>query len=167
VRLAPFSFLGLLAGASASCARSKAEPPLYTVDQLVPQIEELNGRTVRVVGYLGDCAGDSCDLYPREADVAVWKRAFAEIREKKQFHDPGLSVLGIGPGKIDDDGFEFDRKAAPFNRTYVVITGTVDSRCRYKGERGCTDRSPDLQPTSISPWRGSSPQDPFHDKGTK
>lgn len=159
--------MGLLATAGASCGRPNPEPPLLTVDQLVPRIDELNGKSVRVVGYLAECRVYSCDLYPREADVAVWAHAYAELRETRRFHDPKLPVLGIGHGKVDDDGFEFDRKAVPFNHRYVVITGTVDNRCRYKGERGCTDRSPDLKPIGISAWEGLVPPRPSTDSGTE
>jgi hypothetical protein len=141
---------------AAACGIFAAEPPLFTVTELVPRIDELNGKTVRVVGYLADCAGYSCDLYPREADVAVWQRAYAQLGTTRRFEEPKLPVLGIGSGPA----FEFDRKAAPFVNSYVVITGKVTDQCRFKGERGCTDRSPDLEPTGIAAWHGRIPPPP-------
>jgi len=160
VRFALASSLALLVTTTAACGWLSSEPPLFTVGELVPRIDELNGKRLRVAGYLGDCAVYSCDLYPSKEDVAVWNRAFAELRTTRHFNDPKLPVLGIGTGKAEERGFEFDRKAAPFHQRYVVITGTVDNRCRYKGERGCTDRSPDLNPTDISLWTGPVPPRP-------
>lgn len=146
--------LAIALPAAASC--QSGEPPLFSVAELVPRIDELNGKTVRVAGYLDDCGGYSCDLYPSKADVAVWDRAFAELRRTNRPVLPELPVLGIGTG----DKWEFDAKAAPFTGRYVVITGKVDNRCRYKGERGCTDRSPDLDPTGIAAWTGPVPPPP-------
>ncbi len=59
------------------------------------------------------------------------------------------AALGIGSGK----DFEFDRKAAPFQHSYVLITGKVTNVCRDKdGKGGCLDRSTDLDPISIRAW---------------
>jgi hypothetical protein len=151
---------------AAACGVIAAEPPLFTVAELVQRIDELNGKKVRVVGYLAGCQGYSCDLYPSKQDVAVWHRAYAELRSdgpsKGPPKLPDLPVLGIGTGKAVDgqgagDAFAFDKMAEPFTNSYVLITGKVTNRCRDKGERGCTDRSPDLEPTGIARWRGSVP----------
>ena len=150
--------IGMLVAAS---CRS-ASPPLLTVAELVPRIDELNGETVRVTGYLGYCGGYSCDLYPSKEDRARWERAYAELRKSKHWAMPDLPVIGIGSG----EQMEFDAKAAPFNERYVVITGKVTNQCRYKGERGCTDRSPDLEPTNIAMWNGPVPPPP-QSKSTK
>jgi hypothetical protein len=144
--------IGLLA--MASC--DGGEPPLYSVAELVPRIDELNGKTVRVAGYLGDCGGYSCELFPSKEDLAVWRRAYDDLRKGNRPKLPDSPVLGIGSG----DEFEFDAKAAPFTSRYVVITGKVDNRCRFNGQRGCTDRSPDLDPTGIAPWNGPVPPPP-------
>lgn len=154
---------------AAACGALAAEPPLFTVAELVPRIDELNGETVRVVGYLADCRVYSCELYPSKQDVAVWERVYAELRAGRPSKGPpklpDLPVLGIGSGEaIDGDGtgdeFEFDRMAAPFTNSYVLITGKVTNQCRYKGERGCTDRSPDLEPARIASWKGPVPPSP-------
>jgi hypothetical protein len=160
---------GMLLPLAASCDALAAEPPLFTVAELVPRIDELNGGTVRVAGYLADCEGYSCDLYPSKQDAAVWERAFVELRAYKPSKAPpklpDLPVLGIGSGEAIEgeggrDAFAFDQMAAPFTNSYVVITGKVDNRCRYKGERGCTDRSPDLDPSKIMSWEGPAPPPP-------
>ena len=148
--------LAMVPATTASCDWIEPDPPIFTVAELVPRIDELNGKTVRVAGYLANCGGYSCDLYPRKEDVAVWNRAFAELRKTRQFRQPDLPVLGIDSG----EDFEFDEKAAPFTGSYVVITGKVTNQCRFKGERGCTDRSPDLEPTKIAAWKGPVPPPP-------
>jgi hypothetical protein len=136
-----------------ACGAPAGEPPLLTVKELVPRIDQLNGRTVRVAGYLAECEGYGCDLYSHEQDLAVWNQVYAKVRERKRFDWPDLPVLGIGSG----DDFEFDAAAAPFTNSYVVITGRVNNRCRINGKRGCTDRSPDLDPINIVAWRGPVP----------
>jgi hypothetical protein len=161
--------LGMLLPVAASCGWLAPEPPLFTVTELVPRIDELNGKTVRVAGYLAECHGYGCDLYPSKQDVAVWERVYAELRAGKRSKGlpklADLPVLGIGTGEaIDGDGtgdaFAFDVMAAPFTNSYVLITGKVTNQCRYKGERGCTDRSADLDPTGIVSWRGPVPPPP-------
>ena len=165
----PLAFFAMVLPLASSCDAITAEPPLFTVAELVPRIDELNGKTVRVAGYLGECQVYSCDLYPSKQDMAVWDRVYAELRagrpSKRPYKLPDRPVLGIGTGDaIDDnkagDTFAFDKMAAPFTDSYVLITGKVTNQCRYKGERGCTDRSPDLDPTEIAPWTGPVPPPP-------
>ena len=118
----------LLAGCNA------AEPPLRTVNEIIAQCDKLMGKTVRAAGYLGNCAGYDCHLF---TDPRGWDAA-----------GPG-EYPGIG---IGSEG-SFDRKAAPFQHSYVVITGRVaKDNCTSAGG---TDRSFGIDPTDIRAWTPS------------
>ncbi|MBV8686081.1 MAG: hypothetical protein JOZ90_09935 [Alphaproteobacteria bacterium] len=137
----------ILAGSvAASCHR---EPDrVLSIFEVVANIDALNGRTVKVGGFLPECGGYDCLLYGSEADGRRVKAWTELARAHRRVPDSELPEgLGIG----SDDGF--DRKAAPFVGQYVLITGTVDKRCRDHGEMGCTDRAPEIHPKSIRPWQ--------------
>ena len=144
---------------SASCdaAGTDSSTPLFTVAEIEPRIDELNGARVRVAGYLGECSGYTCILYRSKEDSEAWDRVMAAVHQKKKVDVPELPSLGIGSG---GENFEFDAKAAPFVRSYVVITGTVTNVCRFEGRPACTDRGPDLNPIHISSWKGAVPPAP-------
>ena len=141
----------------ASCDAADSSAPLFTVAELEPRIDELNGDRVRVAGYLGPCGGYTCILYRSKADSEAWDRAMVAVHQKKKVDLPELPALGIGAG---GENFEFDAKAEPFVRSYVVITGTVTNVCRFEGRPSCTDRGPDLEPIHISSWKGAVPPAP-------
>lgn len=146
-----------LAAATLSC---RSEPtagsgePMAITD-VIANIDGLDGRTVRVAGYLGECFGYDCRLFRNENENAQWDRYISEIIASAHARrDPGATIaeppaLGIGSG----ENFEFDRTAAPYTNSYVVITGRVSNRCRHNGQPACTDRSTDLEPIGIEPWR--------------
>ena len=142
-----------------------------TPDEVVTNIDRLNGQTVTVAGYLSECAGYECVLYTdqKQANLAkAWTdRLQAAAHAKKQFSEKPdsswyLNSLGIGTGGeirpgdksrgTTDCYFEFDCKAAKFRHSYVLIKGKVTNRCRFKGEPECLDRSTDLEPISIQAW---------------
>ncbi|NYT43009.1 hypothetical protein HZY97_19705 [Sphingomonas sp. R-74633] len=104
-------------------------PQLLPFDKYMAQCEALKGKPVRVAGYLGICRGYDCSLYPAPSHVGTF--------------DPKGSI-GIGGGQA------FDRKAAPFQNGYVVISGTV-AKDTCTGAGG-TDRSAGIEPTDIQPW---------------
>jgi len=146
-----------LAVATLSCRSdpmAESGEPMAITD-VIANIDALDGRTVRVAGYLGVCRGYDCQLFRNESEKAQWDRYISEIRaEARVLRGPGATIveppaLGIGSG----ENFEFDRTAAPFTNSYVVITGRVSNRCRHNGQPGCTDRSTDLEPVGIEPWR--------------
>jgi hypothetical protein len=147
------SCLAVPLSASCDAAGVDSSAPLLTVAELEPRIDELNGDSVRVAGYLGPCAGYDCVLYRTKEDSEMWDRTMAAVHRNKKVPIPDLPSLGIGSG----EDFEFDAKAAPFVRSYVVITGTVTNECRFKGRPSCTDRGPDLKPIHISSWKGAIP----------
>jgi hypothetical protein len=65
----------------------------------------------------------------------AWSRAWA------------IPLIGVGGNKT------FDQKAAPFQQSYVVISGTIATdSC---DGRGGTDRSPGINPIDIRAWTTS------------
>jgi hypothetical protein len=154
VRSAAILFVALI---SASCG--PAPPQVLTVKEVVPRIDELNGQTVDVSGYLSACRGYECVLYRTKQDADEWKRAIAAVsKSKRPLPLPDPPALAIGSGT----NFEFDAKAASFTNSYVVITGRITNECRFEGKPACTDRGPDLKPTAI---RAASP--PAHGSGER
>jgi hypothetical protein len=143
-----------------------------TPSEVVKSIQRLNGRTITVAGYLGNCAGYDCALYTDATQAKLAADWFKRLHVAMRNHDrrnlpeePADSwhkySLGIGSGdwqchqrRTDDDCLSaFDRKAAPFQNSYVLITGRATKMCRDEhGEPGCIDRSTDLFPTEIKKW---------------
>ncbi|MFA5966244.1 MAG: hypothetical protein WC804_19695 [Sphingomonas sp.] len=140
--LPPIAFIPL---ALAGCGTSTHVDKLFTVPELVANIDTLNGRTVSVTGYLGTCAGYECELFVDEAGRDAWRRHIDAISRRASPQPEAPLWLGIGHG----DGF--DRKAAPFQNRNVTITGKVTNRCRYFGHPACADRSTDIEPVDIIP----------------
>lgn len=120
------------------------------MEEVVPRIDELNGQTASVAGYLAECGGYNCILYRTKADADDWNRFLAAVRAGQRVPTPDVPIVGIGSGTNVD----FDAQAAPFTNRYVVITGTITNECRFEGRPACTDRGPDLKPTAI---RAGSP----------
>lgn len=140
--------LAALLAASASCDSRK---PVLSIDDVIGRIDALNGETVRVGGFLPSCMGYDCGLYRSEAEARRSTEMLRALAKHQRLKDEELpEMLGIGG---DED---FDRKAAPFVGRYVLITGTVDNRCRYHGKLGCTDRAPEIHPKAIEAWRPPS-----------
>jgi len=127
------------------------------ITHVIANIDALNGQVIRVSGYLGTCFGYDCVLFRNQNEKAQWDRVMAQLAVRARDYRapvpviPDLPMLGIGSG----ENFEFDRAAAHYNNSYVVITGRVTNVCRYHGVQACTDRSTDLEPTQIARW---SPQ---------
>jgi hypothetical protein len=127
-------------------ACAPAEPQrVLTVEELDARVDELNGTTVSVAGYLAWCGGYDCTLYRNKQDSDDWDRFMAAVAANHRPSLPQHPTIGIGSGP----NLSFDRTAEPFMYSYVVITGRVTNRCRFEGMRSCTDRSPDLNPTGI------------------
>jgi hypothetical protein len=146
----------LILGAAMPACSSAPDEPMAITD-VIARMDALNGRTVRVAGYLGDCIGYDCDLFRNPNEKAQQDRRFEEYRTHRWDQPPPATpevpALGIGPG----EDFAFDRQMAPYRNSYVVITGRITNHCRdHEGRRGCTDRNTDLLPTQIEHW--SPPQ---------
>ncbi|MEZ0242004.1 MAG: hypothetical protein ACAH11_01420 [Sphingomonas sp.] len=101
------------------------------VAALLAQCDSYLGKTVEVVGYIGECGGYSCILFADQAAAA------------KPFANRGAAI-GVGGNEA------FDAKAGPLQNSDVVITGTMDKK-NCTGEGG-TDRSAGLIPTDIRAW---------------
>jgi hypothetical protein len=135
-----------------SCGPAAVQPEdAMTVTNLIPQIDALNGRMVAVKGYLGLCMGYDCSLFEDKGDSDKWDKRTKAIMAKKPPYPPDPPMLGIWQ-KGDDFDKEFDRKAAELSYSYVIITGKVTNRCRYRGMPACTDRGSDIIPTDIMTW---------------
>jgi hypothetical protein len=129
-----------------------------TVDKLLAQCDAFKGKPVRLAGYLGECAGFECHLAVNEARWNAFASAFNSTHAHAIRADPAkwaaawsqvkaLGPVGVGGGRA------FDRKAAPFLRSYVVISGTV-AKDSCDGAGG-TDRSSGIEPTDIRAWAKS------------
>ncbi|MEG3179265.1 hypothetical protein [Sphingomonas sp. LT1P40] len=134
---------------------------MRTVAQVLAQCDAYLGKPVRVAGYLVDCGGYECHLFPNataaKAMGEAWKRRETIMRQvtrgakldRVELNNADERVdalwpIGIGgaPG--------FDLKAAPLQQSYVVISGRMDDgSC---DGRGGTDRSPGIHPTDIRAW---------------
>lgn len=149
MRVMPSSCLSPVA-LLAACGLAQEETQKPTpIPQVIANIDALDGHTVTVAGYLGECMGYECSLYIDRQDYDETRRWLADLRARNRLPQfPQPPSLGIGSDN------NFDRKAAGFINSYVLITGEVMNDCRWKGERGCTDRSPDIKPTAIASWRG-------------
>ena len=136
---------------STSCG-SPAPQSVLTVEEVIPRIDQLNGQTASVAGYLAKCGGYDCILHRTKADADDWSQAMTALRAGKRVPIPDVPIVGVGSGS----NFDFDAKAAPFTNSYVVITGTITNECRFEGKPACTDRGPDLKPTAIRAGRSPS-----------
>jgi len=136
---------------TAACnpARSVDRTRTLGVHEVIKNIDELNGKTVRVHGFLGDCSVYDCGLFENEADWLQEQRWLHAVRsDNKRAPDPP-DWLGVG-------GYPtFDTKAQPYNRKDVLISGKVSNQCRYDGKPACTDRASELEPTAIGAWSHS------------
>ena len=139
----------LLAFVTIACDTASSEP--ITVDEFITQIDRLNGQTVNVTGYLGECYVHSCHLYRSKAESDDVDRAMAAMRaaldegatDVSGFQFPNHPAVSIGAGSQF-----FDMLIYFYEGDYVVVTGKASNRCRSK-ERFCFDRVGDLDPVTI------------------
>jgi hypothetical protein len=137
-----------------------AEPPVRTVKQILAQCDAMLGKPVRAAGFLGECAGYDCHLFADKESYNAWFAFIDAIAlEAKQITSEAKSAQAPRrpaepDGMIGIGGEEaFDRKAAPLQHSYVVITGRVaDHSCTGAGG---TDRSSGIEPTDIRTWTPS------------
>ena len=142
----------LLALATVACGSATTKKPT-TVEEFIAQIDQLNGQTVMVTGYLGECEALSCMLYRNKAESDDVDRAMSDMRAALEegatdvsgFPFPDHPSVSIGPGSQSS---YFDLRAYFYANGYVVITGEATNQCRSEGSF-CFDRVGDLQPISI------------------
>ena len=142
-----------------ACGSNSAEDAI-TVDQFIADVDELDDQTVKVVGYLGECRGNSCLLYRNEAESADVDRAMSAIRtaidqgstDVSEFPFPDHPAVSIGSGP-EGTFVPFDLLAYFYQRSFVVIEGEASNACRSENVV-CFDRSSDIKPKSIR-WASS------------
>jgi len=145
LRTAALSGLGLtLAG----CAFSVPDDA-YTVTAVKQDISApnsaLDGRRVTIIGWLGDCGGNDCAIYPTAEDAAI---VAAGDHSKPEWQAAMDRRLSIG---FDED---FDLRASVMEHSRVVVTGVVNAQWHRQQEDGglsavCLDRCDDIRPRSI------------------
>ncbi|WP_457312817.1 hypothetical protein [Sphingomonas sp. UYAg733] len=136
-----------------SCSDSTA---LSGAAQILAQCDSFKGKAVRASGYLGKCAGYDCQLF---ADKKAWRDFTAAWqhmhaiqtkretgREEREVWSAVNAMWPVGIGGNE----AFDRKAAPLQHSYVIITGRM-AKDSCTGLGG-TDRSPGISPTDIRAW---------------
>jgi hypothetical protein len=142
---------GILAVAVLASCKAAAAVDLnrvWSVDEVIESIDALNGKTVRVSGYLGHCGVYDCPFFQDRQAKQQRDRWWAAVNGGKKHQKPPR-WLGIG-------GFpEFDSKANALAESYVLLTAKVSNKCLSHGKPQCTDRSSDLEPIRIEPLRRS------------
>jgi hypothetical protein len=119
-----------------SCGPSTGE--VLTVDTVVGHLQQLDGKTVRVSGYLPTCGRLDCTLYNNKREADLYALAAKQQVSKLP------NFLAIGPNE------KFDTKAGPLAGQYVVVTGTITKECRAMDNAfACPDRGPDIKPIDI------------------
>jgi hypothetical protein len=147
--------LALLLGLILTACGSNPAQDTITVDEFLSKIDELDGQTVSVVGYLGECQGRSCRLYRNETESADVDRAMSAIRnaidqgstDTSGFPFPDHPAVSIGTGP-EDTFVSFDLLAYFYQRSSVVIEGKASNMCISQNVV-CFDRASDLKPRSI------------------
>ena len=143
--LASFCVALLLGG----CALT-APDSAYTVKEVLADVSaehsKLDGRSVAIRGWLGQCGGNSCAIFST-LDDAEKVASYHElpVDEWMPAMDRGLSVGG------NDD---FDQLALFMQFDQVVIYGEVNATWKKPPDEsgnsfGCLDRCDDIKPTSI------------------
>ena len=113
----------------AAFAVPQAEPSLITIPNLVAQHAAFDGKTVRVRGFLSQCADENCALTSAPYDG----------RNLRAWHDRGGRLLSIGADPA------FDQQTAGFANRAVVIRARFRDDC-LRPQTLCSDRAPTLQP---------------------
>ena len=108
------------------------------VDEALENIDRLDGKKVRISGFLYECELYDCGLFASEAK----SKEFGDIVSKRREGELP-DFLSIGYDKA------FDRKAGPLAGKYVVVTGRINNDCRPGGVPSCTDRANDIEPLEI------------------
>lgn len=150
-----------LALTTMTCGGQSSKTP-FTVDEFITEIDQLNGQTVMVVGYLGECDALSCSLYRSKKESEEVDRAMSDIRaatakgatDVSGFPFPDYPAVSIGNGSKFSF---FDLRAYFYTKSYVVITGLANNQCRVEGRFFCFDRADELKPISI---RSATPRHP-------
>jgi hypothetical protein len=128
-----FTFGVLVVGCS-------SKPPIDTkrilsVHIVMQNLDELNGKAVKVAGFLPVCGVYDCSLFANEQQARDFWRIANDPHNKEKL--PEFVEIGSVRG--------FDAKAGPLAAHDVIVSGQVTNECK----QGCTDRGPNLLPTDI------------------
>lgn len=118
---------------SASCATARGTQALSVAD-VVARHNELDGRVVRIRGWVGECHGRSCGLY--------------ETRSGAHGNGAEAGSLSIGTAPA------FDRQVRSLGRAQIVVDARVRAVCFNDPMPAgvvevCADRVDQLQPIRI------------------
>jgi hypothetical protein len=129
------------------CSGAAGPPPsadkVYEVAEILKRCGAFLGKPVQAAGYLATCQGYDCHLFTSKAGADAWY-GYINRGEATASEEPKV-VIGIG-----FESEAFDAKAAPLQRSYVVIAGRMDERS-CDGAGG-SDRSPGIHPTDVRVW---------------
>ncbi len=120
------------------CTFSPSEDAL-SVKEVNEKIQSLDGKSVAVIGWLGECGGNDCGLYESLDDAKLVAEGAHQSEEWQAVMERRLSI-GL------DEGFDF--MAQFFDYEQVIIFGQVNADCSREG-MSCFDRVGDVQPSSI------------------
>lgn len=141
-----------------------APAPVVTVGEVLVHCDAYKGKIVRVAGYLDDCGGYSCHIYPNltraQSFDAEWQELMriGKIRTAEGSPDhTAQERVWARLDKIWPMGVGFNPAVEPrltaHGNRYVIITGRMDEdTC---DGRGGTDRSPGIHPTDVRVWKRS------------
>lgn len=123
-----------------------------TVDEFVHQRDKLDGQTVAVTGYLGECQVFHCMLYRNKTESDDFNRAVAEVRAELEdgadissFPFPDHPSVSISSGSKSTI---FELGVQSYKGGYVVITGEATNRCGSK-DAHCKDGEGDIKFSSV------------------
>jgi hypothetical protein len=122
--------------ALAACAKPVPTENVSTAD-VIDNIHAWNGKVVTVEGWLGECQGYNCGIFPALTDARVVVSGNYQTDEWRDAMNRSLSI-----GSADG----FDETAAPLQFKRVRLKARVNDEC---WPANCTDRANILEPISI------------------
>lgn len=112
---------------------------VVTVEEVRANIIAWHNEVVTIEGWLGQCGGLDCAIYPNREDAILVASGDYRTDEWRLAMERRVSI-----------GFEekFDAAAAPLEGTFVRLTGRLDRSCAPP-IGACTDRAPEIHPIDI------------------
>jgi hypothetical protein len=115
-------------GTAQTVGTPAASEKIYTVNELIAELDTLQGKDVSVRGWLDECIGDLCTLLPRSPSAA------------DRLAPPDARPKGLMVGRLK----EFDLSANLHRFQGVILKARVLGRC---GDGpNCGDRAGDILP---------------------
>ena len=142
-------FLLSMACGLSGCALA-APSDSYTVAEVLADISseesQLDGKVVKITGWLGECWGNNCSIYSTSEDAEL----VGSYRELPAEEWLPASHRGLNIGSDE----AFDSQALYMQYSKVVITAEVNAQWKKPVDEdgnkfGCLGRCSDLRPKSI------------------